>query len=76
MACDVLGLPMAGHVSVEKNEEGHRVVEAAFPGSVLVSDVALVNEAMVSEWACRFGQVGLVLPGGRTALPGRVWPQR
>lgn len=61
---------MAGHVSVEKNEEGHRVVEAAFPGSVLVSDVALVNEAMVSEWACRFGQVGLVLLGAGPPCQG------
>ena len=27
VACDVLGLPMAGHVSIEKAPKGHRVVE-------------------------------------------------
>ena len=63
IACDLLGLPMAGHISVEKTLEGRRVVEAAFAESIFVEDVALVNSQMVSEWAGRFSQVGLVLLG-------------
>ena len=58
MACDVLGLPMAGQVSVEKAPEGSRVVEAAFAETIFVEDVTLVEE-MVMQWAGRFPQVGL-----------------
>ena len=70
MACDVLGLPMAGHISVEKSLEGRRVVEAAFAGTVFVEDVALVDQDMVNEWACRFSQVGLVLVGAGPPCQG------
>ena len=70
MACDVLGLPMAGHVSVEKSAEGRRVVEAAFAGSLFVEDVELVDHAMVADWACRFGQAGLVLLGAGPPCQG------
>lgn len=61
IACDLLGLAMAGHVSVEKCAEGRRVVEAAFADSIFVEDVALVDTAMVAEWAGRFSQVGLAI---------------
>ena len=70
MACDVLGLPMAGHVSVEKSPEGRRVVEAAFASSIFVEDVNIVDEEMVAGWACRFSQVGLVLLGAGPPCQG------
>lgn len=61
---------MAGHISVEKTLEGRRVVEAAFAESIFVEDVALVNSQMVSEWAGRFSQVGLVLLGAGPPCQG------
>lgn len=33
-----LGLPMAGHISVEAPEEGRRVVESFFPDTLFVQD--------------------------------------
>ena len=70
MACDVLGLPMAGHISVEKEPEGRRVVEAAFAGSIFVEDVSLIDEEMVLAWACQFSQVGLILLGAGPPCQG------
>lgn len=70
IACDLLWLAMAGHVSVEKCAEGRRVVEAAFADSIFVEDVALVDKAMVAEWAGRFSQVGLVLLGAGPPCQG------
>jgi hypothetical protein len=70
VACDLVGLPMAGHISVEKSEEGRRVVEAAFPGSLFVKDVELVDEALVRSWSCQFSQVGLVLLGAGPPCQG------
>ena len=32
VACDLLELPMSGHISIEKEEKGRRVVESYFPG--------------------------------------------
>ena len=70
IACDLLGLPMAGHVSVEKTAEGRRVVEAAFADTIFVEDVALVDAEMVAEWAGKFSQVGLVLLGAGPPCQG------
>ena len=70
VACDLVGLPMAGHISVEKSEEGRRVVEAAFPGNLFVKDVELVDEALVRSWSCQFSQVGLVLLGAGPPCQG------
>ena len=35
VACDILGLPMAGHVSIEKDPKGRRAVENFFLKRVL-----------------------------------------
>ena len=70
MACDLLGLPMAGHVSVEKSPEGRRVVESAFADTIFVEDVTLVDQDMVSAWAGRFSQVGLILLGAGPPCQG------
>lgn len=70
MACDVLGLPMAGHISVEKSREGRRVVESAFAEAIFVEDVVLVDKDMVAAWSCKFSQVGLVLLGAGPPCQG------
>ena len=46
LACDLLGLPVCGHISVEKEAAGRRVVEAAFGGTTFVENVELVNEVL------------------------------
>eukprot|EP00435_Cladocopium_sp_Y103_P019508 s2655_g4.t1 len=70
MACDVLGLPMAGHISVEKSPEARRVVEAAFADTIFLDDVAAVDELAVQSWADKFSQVGLVLLGAGPPCQG------
>ena len=70
MACDILGLPMAGHISVEKSPEARRVVESAFADTIFVEDVAEVDATMVAGWACRFSQVGLILLGAGPPCQG------
>ena len=70
VALDVLQAPVAGHVSVECNGAAQRVVEANFPGSLLVEGVEQVDEAMVTEWSLRFGMVGLVLVGAGPPCQG------
>ena len=70
LACDVLGLPMGGHISVEKSPEARRVVEAAFADSLFLEDVEQVTEDTVREWSGRFSQVGLILLGAGSPCLG------
>ena len=63
VACDSLGLPMAGHISVESSEGARRVVESYFPDMLFVHDVDLITEEMVKDWSLRFSSVGVVLLG-------------
>ena len=61
VALDVLGAPVCGHISVEKNADARRVVEANFPDTVTVEDVELVDEVMVQKWALSFSGAAVVL---------------
>ena len=70
VACDCLGLPMAGHVSVETSDEARRVVESYFPDTLFVPDVELVTDEMVLEWSLRFSSVGVVLIGAGPPCQG------
>lgn len=70
VAADILGLPMAGHVSVEKNEHARRVTEANFPETIHVEDVQLITEELVASWALRFSSVGVILIGGGPPCQG------
>ena len=70
LACDLLGLPMAGHISVEKEAAGRRVVESAFAETIFVDDVAKIDQEMIGEWAGRFSQVGLILLGAGPPCQG------
>ena len=63
LALDLLGANVLGHISVEKQSEGQRVVEYHFPGSIVLSDVKDVTEDVVRGWSLKFGQVDLVLLG-------------
>eukprot|EP00438_Fugacium_kawagutii_P001317 Skav226301 [mRNA] locus=scaffold3301:342063:352131:+ [translate_table: standard] len=70
VAADSLGLPVIGHISIEKNPVAARVVEARFPGSILVSSVEEVSETTVSEWACTFTNAALIIIGAGPPCQG------
>ena len=70
VALDALQAPVAGHISVECNEAAHRVIEANFPGTILVKGVEQVDEEMVTSWSLQFGMVGLVLVGAGPPCQG------
>eukprot|EP00435_Cladocopium_sp_Y103_P013721 s1034_g3.t1 len=70
VALDLVGANVTGHVSVEKQTEGHRVVEYHFPGVVKLTDVASITEDDVRGWSLKFGQVVLVLLGAGPPCQG------
>ena len=70
VALDLLEVEVIGHVSVEVNPHASRVVEAHFPGSLFVSDVSQVDEAMVRSWALQFSQASIVILGGGPPCQG------
>eukprot|EP00438_Fugacium_kawagutii_P020878 Skav228298 [mRNA] locus=scaffold209:255842:256351:- [translate_table: standard] len=70
LAADMLGLPIAGHISVEKMPEARRVVEAAFPDTIHVEDIELVDSDMVKTWSLKFSSVGVVLVGSGPPCQG------
>ena len=70
VACDVLGLPMAGHVSIEKDSKCRRVVESFFPETEFFEDVCAFEEERVKALALKFSNVGLVLVGAGPPCQG------
>ena len=70
VSLDSLGVPVAGHVSIEQSPEARRVVESFFPDTIFVDDVAKVDFEMVTQWALRFPGVGLVLVGAGPPCQG------
>ena len=70
VAADCLQWHVAGHISVEKSAEAARVVESQFAGSLQVSDVNLVDAAMVKDWSTKFTQVSLVVIGAGPPCQG------
>ena len=75
VATDCLKLPVAGHISAEISEPASRVLESQFPDVVQVGSVESITRDMVTRWACRFCNVGVVLVGGglpsQGVTPGR-----
>eukprot|EP00438_Fugacium_kawagutii_P029083 Skav214937 [mRNA] locus=scaffold3017:99733:102105:- [translate_table: standard] len=70
VACDILQLPMAGHISIETNPEARRVVEAFFPDSLFHDNVCTIDKEMVQQFALRFSNVGVVLIGAGPPCQG------
>lgn len=64
VALDLLQVPVLAHISVETNAMAHRVVEAHFPNTEFVHNVADVDENLVQQWSGRYSQCSLVLLGG------------
>lgn len=61
VACDVVGLPMAGHVSVEMDPKCRRVVESFFPETEFHDDLSAFGMEQVQALALQYSNVGLVL---------------
>ena len=70
VAADAVGVPVAGHISVEKHGPARRVVESRFASTVFVDDIEKVDAEMVRSWACKFSQVGLVIIGAGPPCQG------
>ena len=70
VGADAVGLPVAGHISVEPHVPSKRVVESHFPSSVFVDRVENVDSEMVLQWSCQFSQVGLVILGAGPPCQG------
>ena len=70
VACDVLKLPMGGHISSEVCCEGSRVLESHFPDGEQVGNVEHIDEEMVIGWAAKYSNVGVVVVGGGPPCQG------
>eukprot|EP00438_Fugacium_kawagutii_P001024 Skav205832 [mRNA] locus=scaffold160:183177:189242:- [translate_table: standard] len=70
VSTDILGLAVAGHISVEKMDTAQRVVEAHFPDTITVPAIEEVTEELVIQWSLRFSNVCLVLIGGGPPCQG------
>ena len=70
VACDALNLPMAGHISIESDPLGRRVVESFFPDTVFHDDVTTVTDDMVKGFSLRFSNAGVVLIGAGPPCQG------
>eukprot|EP00438_Fugacium_kawagutii_P000763 Skav229097 [mRNA] locus=scaffold92:258831:261649:- [translate_table: standard] len=67
---DVLGIPVLGHVSVEKSREASRVVEDNFLDSLFVDSVEAVTDEMVRGWSLKYSQAVAVILGGGPPCQG------
>ena len=74
LAVDSLGVGVAGHLSVEKEGAGRRVVEsiveAFFPDTTFHDDVKTVDAEVVGSLAMRFPSVAMVLIGAGPPCQG------
>ena len=70
VAMDLQDVEVLGYISVEKNPQARRVVEAHYPGVVHVEDVTHISEELVREWSLRFSQCSLVVLGAGPPCQG------
>ena len=70
VAIELLGVPVLGYVSVEKQAPGRRVVESHFPGAEVYEDVKDITSRVVAQLAARYSQVSLVILGAGPPCQG------
>ena len=70
VALDVLGIPVLGYLSVEKNPAARRVVESHFPDVICVEDVTSVTKEHLQDLARRFSQAAAVILGAGPPCQG------
>lgn len=79
VALDTLGVPVAGHISVEKQAESRRVLESYFSDVSFVEDVEDLDEEMILQWSLKFSTVALVIIGAGPpcqGVSGLNWDRR
>ena len=70
VACDVVGLPMAGHVTIEMDPKCCRVVESFFPETEFHEEVTALGSEQVQALALQYSNVVLVLVGAGPPCQG------
>ena len=70
VAVDLLGVPVIGYVSVEKQAAARRVVESHFPDVVVFEDVKCLGATEIQSLAAKFSQAALVLIGAGPPCQG------
>ena len=70
VAADSLGLPVAGHISVEMDAKGRRVVESWFPDTMFYEDVTKFGREEIGTLALRYSNVGLIIIGAGPPCQG------
>ena len=70
LAADTLGLPVAGHVSVERDPLGRRTVESWFPDTTFYEDVVEFKDEQIFELSLRYSNVGVILIGAGPPCQG------
>ena len=70
VAVELLGVPVLGYVSVEKQEPARRVVESHFPGVVTYNDVLDITDLVVKELSVQYSQAAMVLLGAGPPCQG------
>ena len=70
VACDMAALPMAGHISIERDPKAQRVVESHFPETIFFNDIVAFSRQDVEALALKFSNVGLVLVGAGPPCQG------
>ena len=70
VAVEVLGIPVLGYVSVEKQDAGRRVVESHFPGVEVFHDVCDFSDQDIQQLSVKYSQAALVLLGAGPPCQG------
>eukprot|EP00438_Fugacium_kawagutii_P016937 Skav234517 [mRNA] locus=scaffold2162:214817:223139:- [translate_table: standard] len=70
VALEVLGVPVVGYVSVEKESTAQRVVSAHFPGVLHYDDITKLTFEDVQSWARTHSQCGMVVIGAGPPCQG------
>ena len=70
VAMDLQGVQVAGYISVEKNPQARRVVEAHYPGVEHIEDVASISFEEVKKWSLRYSQCSLIVIGAGPPCQG------
>eukprot|EP00438_Fugacium_kawagutii_P002401 Skav210786 [mRNA] locus=scaffold275:77649:80448:+ [translate_table: standard] len=70
VAADSAGLPVCGHISIEKNAAASRVLESKFPATQFYDDVEKITLATVQDWACQYGNAAIIIVGAGPPCQG------
>eukprot|EP00438_Fugacium_kawagutii_P010947 Skav235355 [mRNA] locus=scaffold665:213254:217513:- [translate_table: standard] len=70
VAADTLDVNVVGFISIEKDPQARRVVEAHYPSAIFIDDICSVSVETVQEWAALFPTCTAVLLTGGPPCQG------